>query len=323
MSFAHTARYWGCVAALGLVACAGGPERETTPEVQLDWPELGGSQQPEIGGGEADAVVIVAIENYANLAPVTGALKSAKDWYDYFTQVLRVPAARVQLETLLVTQGKMRAAVQRAKAQVRGRGRLWVVFIGHGAPIAKPSGSQSTAADGLLVESFASPDALTGLRHSELMALVKPAAKSRREPVVILDAAYSGKVSTGSGSDAEPLTGAAMPELRFEPPAVPNVITMSAAASDQAAYPLPGSAPRRLAFSYLLLGGLRGWADLEGDADGAVSAEEAVAFTRTVLQRLGRVQTPQLSGRVSAPLVRAGDVPPFKLPGDVARLASR
>jgi hypothetical protein len=61
----------------------------------------------------------------------------------------------------------------------------------------------------------------------------------------------------------------------------------------------------------LLAGGLRGWADAAGDADGAVTPEEAIAFTLMALQRIGLEQTPQLSGRGSVPLVRVGEVPPL------------
>lgn len=284
MSFAQTARHWCVASALALAACAGSQQPIETPEPALNWPELRANGLEAVGGGESDAAVILAIEQYAQLPPVEGARKSASDWYAYFTRDLRVPVARVRLEQERVTASTMRAAVEKARAQVRGRGRLWVVFIGHGAPLA-----QEKASDGWLLDSLAAPEAPTGLKHSELMAIVKPGAKGRRGPIVILDACCSGDVAS------------------------PDVITFSATTGAEAPQPLPGAAEPRRAFSYLLVGGLRGWADAAGDADGAVTPEEAIGFTRMALQRLGREQTPQLSGRVAVPLVRAADLPPLDL----------
>jgi hypothetical protein len=273
------------VLALALAACAGSPQPETTP-VRLNWPELASSELSGLGGGESDAAVIIAIEEYAHFDRVEGALKSAVDWYAYFTRDLHMPASRVRLENVLVTASKMRAAVQKAKAQVHGRGRLWVVFIGQGAPPDDMPGAPLKAADGLLLDSVAAPDALTGLKQSELLALVQPGARGRRGPVLIIDACCSGDVAS------------------------PDVITFRAASGSEATSVLPGAAVPRRAFSYLLAGGLRGWADAAGDADGAVTPEEAIAFTLMALQRVGLEQTPRLSGRVSVPLLRVGEVPP-------------
>jgi formylglycine-generating enzyme required for sulfatase activity len=61
-----------------------------------------------------------------------------------------------------------------------------------------------------------------------------------------------------------------------------STTTTVLAASDTFAGPLPGAG--RPAFSYLLLGGLRGWAD--GNADHVVDADEALAFARGALQTL-------------------------------------
>ena len=69
---------------------------------------------------------------------------------------------------------------------------------------------------------------------------------------------------------------------------------MTAARSDQYAGPLPGAA--RPAFSYLMLGGLRGWADLDGD--GGVAASELHEYVSDAMRALirGRSQNPTLTG---------------------------
>ena len=69
---------------------------------------------------------------------------------------------------------------------------------------------------------------------------------------------------------------------------------MSAGRSDQFAGPLPGG--NRPAFSYLLLGALRGWGDANGD--GAITAEEGVEYAEGALSAMltDRTQTPQIAG---------------------------
>ncbi len=77
----------------------------------------------------------------------------------------------------------------------------------------------------------------------------------------------------------------------------------------------------RPAFSYLVLGALRGWGD--ADRDGQVSAEEAVRYAGTAMRVLvkSRTQTPQVHGEgAAAPLVKsAGEAGP-DLAGLVLRM---
>ena len=70
-------------------------------------------------------------------------------------------------------------------------------------------------------------------------------------------------------------------------------ILFTAAGGSEFAGPLPYT--ERPAFSYLVLGALRGWADEDGDKQ--VTAEEALDYTRNVLSATitGRTQTPSLA----------------------------
>jgi len=112
---------------------------------------------------------------------------------------------------------------------------------------------------------------------------------SQGQTVVVLDTCFSGREGTGSAlvPGLQPL----VPQYSIP---VSTGIVLSAGRGDEFAGPLPGTS--RPAFSYLLLGALRGWGDL--DSDGAVTAEEALLYTRGVLVELVRTrrQTPQMTG---------------------------
>jgi hypothetical protein len=74
------------------------------------------------------------------------------------------------------------------------------------------------------------------------------------------------------------------------PPVNQPILVLTASQGDQYAGRLPVGL--RPAFSYLLLGAMRGWAS---GGDGVVTAKEAITYTQDVLrQAKGREQTPQL-----------------------------
>src|SRR5262245_48367620 len=167
-------------------AAAPGPKRAEAGGRELDWPALGGDEVKRVGGGEQDVVVIVALQKYAELPEVAGARDSANDWYDYFTRGLGVPRERVTLLSK-ATAARMEVAVKAAAKQAKsGSGRLWFVFIGHGAPFQHEAGGRGPVEDGLLVDYHAEVGALSGLRHSTLMAAMEPAAHGGKQPVAIL-----------------------------------------------------------------------------------------------------------------------------------------
>jgi hypothetical protein len=72
------------------------------------------------------------------------------------------------------------------------------------------------------------------------------------------------------------------------------VTLLTAAASNEYAGPLPGAS--RPAFSYLALGGLRGWAD--GDRDGRITSGELHGYLTQTMRALvrDRRQRPTLVG---------------------------
>lgn len=259
------------------------------------WPAL---NQPSsvLQDGRADAALIVGVENYVFVPPVPGAGVNATDWYTFLVDGEGIPVERVHMvRDADATREHMLKELRTAAREVGPRGKLWFVFIGHGSPAQGGDG-------GVLVGSDAQPTA-DGLYARSLpeAQLLEELAKAPAA-VALVDACFSGR--TGSG---DVLAAGLQPLVVTTRPAGNGKVTLlSAGAPDQLAGPLPGAA--RPAFSYLALGALRGWGDADGD--GAVTAREAVDYTRKALNILpiGRSQTPEISGANPAMiLARRGD----------------
>ena len=251
---------------------------------QPSWPDLS-QPAPVEGGGANDAAIVVGIENYAFIEDIPGAVQNANDWYAWLTRTRKVPLGKVALlRDNDVTKESLVSAVRAAVDKVGDSGTLWLVFIGHGAP-------SKDGTDGLLlgVDTMQTADSVyaRGLRQSELLDALGQGSQERT--LVVLDACFSGKSGYGDAlvDGLQPL----VPQYAVQSS---EVTVISAGQADQFAGPLPGVA--RPAFSYLLLGGLRGWADLDGDRQ--VTPNEAVSYANDAMYALlrDRTQNPQLHG---------------------------
>ncbi len=253
------------------------------------WPDL--SKMPAaMGGGEKDVAVVVAIEDYFRLTPVTGAVELGAAWVRFFDVVLKVPNPVVLLNHEATADG-IRDVVKAARQQLKPGGRFWFVFIGHGAP-------NEDGTDGILVGVTAQPTQREFFRNSvsrgEILALVG-GGPGEPPPVLVIDACFSG---TDVGGKA--LITDAMFAMNVQVLEAKEATVLTAGRSGDIAGSLPGRGGP--AFSYLMLGALRGWGDLNGD--GTVTAEEAVQYARSVLFQMDprRQQQPQHSG-IDQPLI--------------------
>ena len=275
-------RSWRVLPAFGLL-CA----LPISGLAQGTWPDLS-RPAPSVGGGESDGAVVVGVEGYAFLPSVPGAEANAKAWYDYFRQTLGIPAYNVTLTTgAEATRERMLAAAREAAAKVGADGTLWFVFVGHGAPGADGQ-------EGLLVAADAQPRAKS-LQRSSLgrQELLKALGESQAGAIrVVLDAGFSGRLEDGSAlaPDLLPVRHSSA-TVRVDP----QMVIFAAAKGDQAAGSLPGA--QRPAFSYLVLGGLRGWV-----GKSKVTAGDLCRYASRALQATlrGRSQTPELAGREEA-----------------------
>ena len=284
----------------GAVASAATPAQPAAQAPAVSpWPSLG--QVAVQGGGEADAALIVGIERYAAVPAIPGAADNARDWYTYLTHGLGLKPERVRM--LLdneATEIKLRKHAAEVASLAGPKGRVWFVFIGHGAPAADGK-------DGILVGFDAQQDVdslyARSVPQRELLALL---SKGRQEQTIaVIDACFSGRTSSGApiAAGLQPLIA-----VKAAPPAA-HALVLTAGSASQFAGPLPGA--NRPAFSYLALGALRGWAD--SDKDGRISADELVSYTRGALSTVvkGRTQTPELSGSGSEIVAHGGkEAPP-------------
>ena len=288
-------------ALLALTVWAGAATAQTqvSPWPPLDRPTTATNE------GRIDVAVIVAIGRYSELPGIDGAVANGRAWERYFITTRGIPPARVRLlEDRRATKELIVSRLADASRRVRQGGTLWFVFIGHGAP--------AKDGDGLLVgaDALMEPDsfAARSVRRSELSSVLRKGRQKRA--VVVLDACFSGRSTKG-----EPLLRGLQPLMAAQPWRAKSATILSAARADQFAGPLPGA--RRPAFSYLLLGGLRGWADgWVGDQDtqrrdGNVTPVELAAYAKGTLRTFDVAQDPELAGDgADQPLSRGREAGP-------------
>ena len=263
-----------------------------TPALAQNYPSLSTPPQLE-RSGQNDAVLIVGVGNYVFLPDVDGVVDTVNDWETYFTRGLGIPSA--QIFTLLdqqATRERMEDFAVRAAESVGEGGNLWFVFVGHGAPT-------TDGTDGILVGVDAQTDPRSlqsrGLARNRLVQLLEAGAQS--QTTVILDACFSGRTSDGEAlaTGMQPVVPDRL-TADLEPAA--TTVILAAAEAQQFAGALPGT--KRPAFSYILLGALRGW----GADGGEVTADGAIHYVRQHLRHLDHPQTPTLEGASHLVLAR-------------------
>jgi len=251
-----------------------------------DWPDFA-SPARAVGGGENDAGLIVAIERYSNVPGVQGAKANGLAWFDYLVCTRKTPVDRVHM--LFNDQATRERILKEASwvaSSVRKGGQVWFIFIGHGAPV---HNGKEPAFLGYDVQQAVDSLEARGVTLSEVSSRLQSSEASRI--VIISDACFFGRLPDGASivKNLQPLV-----VTQVSPLADPRFLVLTAAKGNQFAGPLPGLG--RPAFSYLLLGALRGWADK--DKDGNVTASEARDFTAMVIKTLvrDREQDPDLVG---------------------------
>ncbi|MBN2574473.1 MAG: formylglycine-generating enzyme family protein [Deltaproteobacteria bacterium] len=209
--------------------------------------------------------MIVAIEHSGRLTWV-GASEAGLLWERFFKESLGIPAKKVlRLHPLDADAERMRAALRRVAALSGAGGRAWFVFIGLAAKDSLKQEGQVGVLAGFAAfsENNRAPWRDRGLHNTEIVTLL---GAGKGTPIVVVDAAVDADVKTSVGNGDWTAT--------TEPVALPapgRGIVLGRIAKNDVPHTYPGTVIP--AFSYLLLGALRGWGDR--DHDGRVTADEA------------------------------------------------
>lgn len=264
------------------------------------WPALQPATWPAQNDRSRDAAVVIAVGDYDELADIPGARQNGDAWVEYLRTVRGVPHIRF-LADKLAKKAAIEAAVREALGKVQQGGSFWLVFIGHGVPGQVENGR---VRDALLVGWEArdkSPELLQASSVSrEWLVSVVTSAPHVGGALLLLDTCFSGLDTQGAAIAGAQATVVPDPLKNLD-----NKVTLlTAGKHDEYALPLPNSAEPRPAFSYLALGGLRGWADGAGggERDGRITAAELAAWSGRVLERLSpeRRQSPYVDGNGAA-----------------------
>ena len=228
----------------------------------VEWPSLEAAPyQDQIA--PKDRVLIIAMEEYAYLSDIRNASQNALEWRNYFLETMGIPSGNIiVLENGDATKNKIKQAVSKSSRKLSRQGRLWVIYIGHGATSFKGD-------SGMIIpfhtEATAKSVYENGISLSEITELTEAANK---RTIAILDCSFNAKDRSG-----DPLVSN-MPIQEGIIPKMGEATVVQGAKKGEHARLNDGN--HRPALSYLLLGGLRGWAEI--NQDGWVSLEEATNY---------------------------------------------
>jgi hypothetical protein len=238
---------------------------------------------------ERDAVaVVIGVSDYKNLPPADFANNDARVFYDYAVRALGVKPENIRL---LVDGEADQGEIYRAfriwlPSRVRENTDVFVYYSGHGLPTADGQGFYllPQRAD----RDFIDKTAITQQEINSFLQSAKP-----KSVTIFLDSCYSGQIRTGQTL----ISGARPVMLKVDRQTFPeNFTVITAGKFDQ----ISSSSPdlRHGIFSYYLMLGMEGKADINGD--GQITAGEMQAYlTEQVVRQAGmlnRRQEPQLIG---------------------------
>ncbi len=233
--------------------------------------------------------LVVGIERYRNVPPADFASRDAATMERYLVQAMGVPAHQVaRLENEHAAKSDLEKYVEQwLPRRVEPGDTVFVYYSGHGAPHPKTGEAYLVPYDGdpAFLETTGYP--LQRL-YSRLAALPAEAV------VVVLDACFSG-----AGGRSVIARGLRPVRVAVDNPLLAGGKVVALTASD--AEQVSGTAKDQGhgLFTYVLLKGLRGEADQDGD--GAIGLEELYRYVKPLVEQTARrdllqEQTPQLLG---------------------------
>jgi len=253
--------------------------------------------------------VVVGISHYDNVPP-QAQLKFADQDAQAFAAFLRSPAGggfpSDHVQTLLNNQASL-SAVRTALGTWLARSAepediVYIFFAGHGVTEGEH--------DGYLLARDSDPQNLyaTALPIAELDKIITQRVRAKHI-VLIADACHAGNIGWASRGLAEQLmVGRYLAEIGQSGQ---GVLRLLASRSDERSYEGPQWGGGHGAFTYFLLEGLSGKADM--DHDGVVRAAELIDYLASVVpQQTKALQHPQAAGHMDPAMALAvvARVPP-------------
>jgi hypothetical protein len=237
------------------------------PLPDIDEPLRAGARAP------GDAAVVVGIEDYTHIADVPWATRDAQAFYRLLIYTVGVPSARVRLLDQGASHEMIREALADAAEQAGSDGRVWFYFAGHGAASSR-DGERMILGQDVRAEVAAFDS--RGLTTAEIEAL---AGAGGSQVVMVLDTCYTGRDRAGSSL----VEGGRFVVPSYATQITPRVVAWTAAGPNELAQPLDSVGHG--AFTYFVVGAMRGWADgqLDGVRDGEVTLEEASLYVTDAL----------------------------------------
>ncbi len=264
-------------------------------EAKSSLPDVGKAYKTGVKNSK-DAAVVIAIEDYPLLGSdysVTYATRDGDGMENFLVYTRGVPSSRIRrLDKPNVTA--ITQAVTNAAKQVEKGGTLWIYFAGH-------AGVEPTTKDRMLLPYNITPETPDLSKEAvSLSVLQKLGQQSNADSVMIIIDACNIPLSQGK---------------RFVAPASlevqSKVSVWSATTENEASGPF--EPVKHGAFTYAVLGALRGWADgeVDGERDGQVDTQEASQFVRRFLREIQVLeQTPEFLGDRELVLSQGKETPP-------------
>ena len=248
-----------CIAALIFALAA---PSYGAPLPDIDEPLRAGARAPR------DTAVVVGIQDYTHIADVPWATRDAQAFYRLLIYTLGLSASRVRLLDQGASHEMIRDALAQAAEQAGGEDRVWFYFAGHGAASSRDGERMILGQD---VRAEVSAFDSRGLTTAELQQV---AGAHDSQVMMVLDTCYTGRDRSGAAL----VEGGRFVVPSYASRAEPDVVAWTAAGPNELAQPL--DAAGHGAFTYFVVGALRGWADgqLDGERDGQVTLEEASLY---------------------------------------------
>ena len=218
--------------------------------------------------GQDDVALIISIEDYLYVSDYRGAKENGQDWKRWFLEGRGLSPERVFfLEDAQATQKNMVQTWKKVTKALGKKGRLWFVFLGYGSSFKNQA--YLITADTTLKKNHVRKNGWAWKNMQELLKKQKEV-----EVVAILDACFSGTTPQQELLNVETKTLDAQ-KLAYERMSVLVYNKMDSCLGE-----IPQL--RRIPFSYLSLGALRGWGDV--DFDGQITLQEMLGYTNAVFE---------------------------------------